>query len=260
MKYKNFHGAIEKAREDLRVEGQLIDANRWQSINIPDHVRFREITNVYFTVDLRNELDIDYWVEDIKPNIPWADLAFHERVAGIPWNPGKAWEQWPYARSAQNFKQEQFSHSYAERYWPKHANQLTDQQWRGIGSDGNDYMMFHRNGIRFTYGDLDDVVDLLAHDPLTRQAYLPMWFPEDTGVVHGTRVPCSLGYHFMQRNDRLSITYYIRSCDFVRHFRDDLYMTLRLLMWVSDKLPYPTYLGDFIFHCGSLHAFENDKL
>ena len=66
------------------------------------------------------------------------------------------------------------------------------------------------------YGDLDDVVTLLTNDPLTRQAFLPMWFPEDTGVVHGTRVPCSLGYHFMQRDGRLSITYYIRSCDIVR--------------------------------------------
>jgi hypothetical protein len=67
-----------------------------------------------------------------------------------------------------------------ERYWPKYINWAQDEEPQDA--------MF---GIRYNYGDLNDVVDLLARSPATRQAVLPVWFPEDTGAVHGERVPCS---------------------------------------------------------------------
>jgi thymidylate synthase len=203
---------------------------------------------------LPEEDDLEYYVDDIEPNIPWADIAFHERVNGIPWNPGTAWESWPYAKSAENFKQERFSHSYAERYWPRYANQHEDSRWRE-----GEVPTYNRHGIRFDYGDLDNIVALMNNDPLTRQAYLPIFFPEDTGVVHGERVPCTLGYHFFHRYGEMDITYYIRSCDFVRHFRDDLYMSLRLLMWMCNKVNFDVKPGRFIFHCTSMHMFEHDK-
>ena len=91
-------------------------------------------------------------------------------------------------------------------------------------------------GIRYDYGDLDDVLTLLQKYPYTRQATLPIFFPEDTGAVHGGRIPCTLHYHFLLRNDRLHLWYTIRSCDAVRHFRDDVYMAGRLCQWVIDEL------------------------
>ena len=253
----NFYDAIEDVRDRL-IHGDVIDAARWQSINVPKSVKFQETTNVYFDVNLypTHNGSLRNWIRDIQPNMPWAEDAFQERVSGIPWNPGKAWETWPYAKSAANFKQERFSHSYAERYWPKNAGGFTDQDWE----NGTDYAG-SRLGIRFNYGDLHDVVKLMNNDPLTRQAYLPIFFPEDTGVVHGERIPCTLGYHFLLRDGKLSVTYYIRSCDFVRHFRDDLYMTLRLLMWMRESVNFPIMsLGTFTFHCVSMHCFKTDKL
>jgi thymidylate synthase len=118
-------------------------------------------------------------------------------------------------------------------------------------------------GIRYNYGNLRDVVDLLAKEPLTRQAYLPVWFPEDTGAT-GRRVPCSLGYHFIQRSGFFHIVYYIRSCDFTRHFRDDIYLTYRLWDWVLRELQKEhsfwktVELGMFTMHISSLHMFIND--
>ncbi len=260
MVYRCFADAIKDTQDDFRHRSDIVPATQWQSTDISnwgERGYMREVLNASFQVALVDDVSVslDNWREDIEPNLPWADTAFEERVNGTPWNPGTAWESWPYSRSAANFKQERFSHSYAERYWPKSASNLNDDAaWKR-----NVRQRVDNSGIRFDYGDLNDVVKLLEKDPLTRQAYLPMWFPEDTGVVHGERVPCSLGYHFIRRGNYFHCTYYIRSCDFIRHFRDDLYMTLRLQLWILDQLDWlEVKPGYFTFHCTSLHMFQND--
>jgi hypothetical protein len=261
-----FGDAIDFTQRLLRNESNVIDTRRWQSTDLPDipRMKMREFNSLYYEVTLDDRTDCDHWRKDIGPNLPWADVAFLERVHGMPWNPGRAWESWPWAKSAERFKTDRFSHTYAERYWPKFA---------GLGWPEEKKGKLARRGIRFEWGDFRDVVRHLYADPLTRQAYLPMWFPEDTGVVHGERVPCSLGYHFLWRNGLLNITYYIRSCDFVRHYRDDLYMTVRLLLWMLDRLQwmeaenyqnerlwFETRPGTFTFHCISMHCFEHDYI
>ena len=153
---------------------------------------------------------------EVRPNLPWAQDHLEERLSGIPLNPPPSNEWWPFAqKSNDRFKKKtQFSHTYPERLWtPK------------------------LKGIRYEYGDMNDVVEMLRKEPYTRQAFLPMWFPEDTGAVHGERVPCTIGYHFIRRDDVMHLTYYIRSCDYLRHLRDDVY---------------------FNMHIVSLHCFKNE--
>jgi hypothetical protein len=113
-----------------------------------------------------------------------------------------------------------------ERFWPKRAGISPQRSLNGLP----------RKGVHFNYGDLDDLVNLLAKDPGTRQAYLPVWFPEDTGAVEGQRVPCTIGYLFTIHQGFLHITYYIRSCDLFRHFNDDVYLAMKLAYWIVDKL------------------------
>ena len=69
-------------------------------------------------------------------------------------------------------------------------------------------------------------------------------------------MPCSLGYHFLYRDNALSVYYYLRSCDIVRHFRDDLYLTAQLLRYVADEVKLP--VGNMTTHISSLHCFVND--
>ena len=156
----------------------------------------------------------------------------------------------------------QFDHSYAERYWPKAANTTKG------GVLHSDRYTPH-SGVRFLYGDLDDLVTILSREPTTRQAYLPVWFPEDLqACVEEKRVPCSLGYHFIMRRNQLHCVYYLRSCDFIRHWRDDVYLTLRLQLWVLDqcRLACPEMDWDKItpgtltMHITSLHCFETDRI
>ena len=190
----------------------------------------------------------------VRPHLPWARDHFLERVSGEPLNPGNEYKNWPfykYKASNDTFRtiDEKFSHTYMERFWPKLANK--------------NHTEYPHRGIRFDYGDFADVIELIAKDPHTRQAFLPIWFPEDTGAVHGERVPCTLGYHFIQREGFLHIVYYIRSCDIIRHFRDDIYLAMRLVHVVLDEIKKKTQLkwspGKFTMHITSLHCFAHEK-
>ncbi|MCO5760314.1 MAG: thymidylate synthase [Chromatiaceae bacterium] len=251
-----FSRAFDQLVRRMLQDSIVLHPEHWQSTKVGHlpEAQMHELIHVTFQTLLPTR-DLDHYRRDIEPNLPWADDHFEqERVSRHPINPGETWKRWPWGHSADKFRTagEQFSHSYAERYWPKHANQTTggflDEQERPA----------HR-GVRFAYGDLQDVVELLQRDPLTRQAYLPVWFPEDTGVVHGERVPCTLGYHWMMRNGQLHTYYAIRSCDILRHMRDDWYLTVRLTLWLLDQLGWEDVRpGLFTFWAGSLHCFVND--
>ena len=103
-----------------------------------------------------------------------------------------------------------------------------------------------------------DLKSLLMTRPFTRQAYLPIWFPEDIRAAdQGERVPCSLGYHFLLRRGKLKVTYYMRSCDWFRYFRDDVYMTVRLQQDLAKMMGVEP--GRFVMHISSLHIFEAER-
>ncbi|WP_396190262.1 thymidylate synthase, partial [Flavobacterium sp.] len=82
--------------------------------------------------------------------------------------------------------------------------------------------------------------------------------PEDTGSVSGQRVPCTLGYHFQMNGNQLDLVYHIRSCDYYRHLRDDIYLAMRLALWVKNHLNPEIILGEFCMFISNLHIFENE--
>ena len=267
--FTNLRGSIQAVKDGLLSPGaSLIPATHWQSQDVTrygEKSHMREVTNIQQTIFTSGHEDLDYYRDQIKPNLPWADDHFKERILGIPLNPGKQWANWPYAHSANRHRTEgqKFSHTYMERYWPKFAGVDDSSDVQDMDYLNENYSF--QEGIRYNYGDLEDVIRLLDDQPLTRQAYLPVWFPEDTGVVHGERVPCSLGYHFLVREEHLLCFYYLRSCDFVRHYRDDLYLTVRLMLWVLEQLRLRgarmwggIKLGSLMFNCSSMHCFVSD--
>lgn len=190
------------------------------------------------------------WAEVMKPNLPWAEDHFQERISGEPMNPSPSEAWWPFARAGNaehkgaDFK---FSHTYPERFWPKRA---------GVDDIPVDFLM----GIRFAYGDLNDLIQVLKNNPRSRQAYLPIWFPEDlTAAAQGERVPCSMGYHFIYNpaHQGLDCVYTMRSCDLVRFYRDDVYMAGRLLQHVAQKVDSAP--GKLVINIANLHCFPGDR-
>lgn len=263
--HPSFAHALLSVREEFLSRGGIVKTETWQSIPSPRPMF--EVNSIDFSCYTSEDLEL--LREEIRPHLPWADAHFEERVSGMPLNPGRSYQIWPfYARDKEMRNQNDlFSHTYMERFWPKRANKPHPEEY--LDELGKAMAKQNNRGIRYEYGDLDDLVNLLGNYPNTRQAYLPVWFPEDTGNVNDVRVPCTLGYLFSQRNGYFHITYYIRSCDYLRHFRDDIYLAVRLMLWVLDKLrttenPNREYWfnvkpGIFTMHIESLHVFDLEK-
>jgi len=273
--FSDFEDAASYAFESLKHSGAMVDAGRWQGVPTegkPD-LQTKELLDLQFNVNLERaswhdpirETYVETLAREIHPNLPWADEHFAERIGGLPLNPDPSYKNWPWWRGQEAAAmsagyQTKFTHTYSERFWPKQAGRYTLD--RGA--------LRAAHGIRYPYGDYGDVLDLLAREPHTRQAYLPIFFPEDTGAVHGGRIPCSLGYHFLLRGNRLHCWYDIRSCDAVRHFRDDLYLAARLVDHTLTELVDRELHGDaeqlwvdvnpgiLFFKCHSFHVHMGD--
>lgn len=245
---RTFRDVFLEMRDDL-YNAPAFFVGEWQSQKID--MAMRELLNVSFSMQV--PITAEELGTATGARLPWAEDHFMERVGREPLNPSPSEAWWPFRKKSadgdtnKDHKSEgaAFSHTYPERIWPKHANDLSASQ-------------NVRQGIRFEYGDLDDVIELLKKQPNTRQAYLPLWFPEDTGAHHGKRVPCTLGYHFQLRSGYLDVSYFMRSTDLLRHFQDDVYMAGRLVQWVAQQLD-GVEPGELIFHTANMHIFDGDR-
>ncbi len=256
MRPKMFEDEIHRLRKEI-LNGVMLDRGEWQGKTSGEFNRVLEAHNV--TLQCEVSISVPSWQEKVQPNLPWAEDHFMERVGGEPLNPGEQYKNWPYYEAQGEDYREggKFSHTYMERFWPKYAGYLPGMQNKAT----------QRLGINSWYGDLNDLVELLIARPMTRQAYLPIWFPEDLDAAGGgERVPCTLGYHFQRRPrgsdygaDVLDITYFMRSCDYFRYLRDDVYMAGRLLQWIVDRVE-GTEEGRLTMHIINLHVFADERV
>lgn len=277
--YRSFQQARKNIEARFRTYAMRVHTKKWQGQVIehrPEMVSY-ELLNETITVDLFGIESLQHWRDDVKPNLPWADDHHLERVSGAPLNPGVEWKNWPWAASADKHRTagEMFNHTYAERLWPRYAGKveptetsedfrrdlkMTIETYESVGKT-----LRPNFGIRGEYGDLGTLVNMLAFESDTRQAYIPLYFPEDTGL--DGRKPCTLGYQVIVRNNLAHMFYPLRSQDFVRHWADDVYLAIRLLLWIIDecrKLNPADWddikPGTFTMHSTSLHVFANDAI
>ena len=252
-KFGRFNDVISWTAQQMYDYSYEVHTEKWQGKEIKHDPKYTMIETLNLSFSCQMSPDIKEIGEQIKPNFAWADEHFEERVSGLPLNPPPSHVRWPYAQknNAEFGGLEKFSHTYPERIWPKFASEIPNSKM---------------SGIRYEYGDFNDVVELMSREPFTRQAFLPIWFPEDTGSVTGERVPCTIGYHFIRRGDWVHVVYYIRSCDFFRHFRDDIYLCAKKVFWLIEKLREKdpenwnnVKPGILTMHITSLHAWAVEK-
>ena len=231
------------------LETEPVNHGKWQTLDVSQSSAHATYELLNSTLWYQMPQHLQGAVLAIKPSWPWAEDHFQERVAGYPINPGVEHENWPFHQGHVELHQHggKYDHNYMERMWPK----LLHYEY-GMAKE----LAFQ--GYRFNVGDLGDVIDQLKQDRGTRQAYLPIWFPEDTGATSGQRVPCSLGYHFIIREGILHLQYNLRSCEIYRHFTNDIYMAVRLAQHVASSLEDNVTLGQLTTHIVSLHGFIAD--
>ena len=203
----------------------------WQSTK---EITMMEVLNFFSVHPMTDNCSMDYVLESDKE---WVRAHALERVCGSPLNPPPSYKLWKGAGQASNFREEgeAFSHSYPERIWSPKVD-----------------------GIRYDHGNLSDVINLLASEPETRQAFLPIFFPEDTGRHHGNRIPCTIGYHFIIRDNKIHTWYWARSIDATLHFRNDIYFANYLTNWIRSELAIRTGVrygaGNLTINIANLHC------
>ena len=114
-----------------------------------------------------------------------------------------------------------------------------------------------------SYGQLSNVIDTLKEDEHSRRAMVMVFYPEDSVESGGfeTRVPCSISYQFLIRNNKLMVLYYIRSNDYFKHFAIDIWLTQAIQGYITNQLKdrYPKLkCGALHYYAGSFHAYNED--
>lgn len=234
MSYNLKHGILDLKKE-LFKSGKEVKTLMWQGKDNPPS--FLEILHVSKIMEMGQ--DQESAKNLCNPWLPWADDHFLERVSGNPLNPPPSHKHW--LKDTENFftdSENKFSHSYPERFWSKNLH----------------------SGIRYDIGDYNTLIEVIKNDKSTRQAFLPIYFPEDLEAsLIGERVPCTLGYQVIIRDNILDIFYPMRSCDVLRHMHNDFYFANRLAIDIKEKAGLNCKIGNLHFVATSLHCFVNDK-
>ncbi len=171
IKTQKLTTAIDQAHGAMKYLSSPVHTQKWQGMDIqgkPEMATYELLHYSLMVMDTPH--DQETLAEQVKPNLPWAEDHFQERVGGLPLNPGVQWARWPYGKSADRFRTEgdqQFSHTYMERLWPRMAGMthggILPEDRESLGK----LQAMSHFGIRYPYGDLDDVVTQLAMEPDT---------------------------------------------------------------------------------------------
>ena len=115
--------------------------------------------------------------------------------------------------------------------------------------------------LAYTYSErmcdqLAPVVKLLREHPDTRQAFLSIWDPDkDMPNFETSRVPCSIGFHFLIRDGKLNLVYYMRSLEVTQCVGNDIYTSSRMIEAIAEELGVG--IGILTFCVGSAHFFSD---
>lgn len=234
--YKTIREGLDEIARDLKVRGITVECKSHQDKKLEGDERFvKEIIGVDFKID-KPLLDWEGAIKYLFPNevdkiLAYCKQEIKDRTSGEPLNPGNSYkiraDMWNQFLTSN----EKFSYQYAERLW-------TNNQFRSV-------------------------IDCLKNDSGTRQAVLSVWNPdvdmtmEKLGGI--SRVPCSLNYQFLIRNNRLHCIYHMRSSNFFEHLPIDLICAAGMMEYVVNELQdtYPGLkVGSLSYLGGSLHGFK----
>jgi len=224
--YQDAMEMVKEVERDLFEMGVRYQTETVQDQAVKNDPKFRTIELFGYGYTLTGYRHLNDIIDYFQLNKTWMMAENQERLFGLerlPLNPGAAWvhneDFW-----GRFLRDNKFAYSYAER-WQK---------------------------------QIPYIVNELLLRPYTRQTVMTMYDQHQDMMNWGgrDRVPCSLTYQFMIRNNKLHLIYNQRSCDFIKFFGTDVWLTVNLLQHVAERVGVET--GNFVHFLGSLHAFAGD--
>ena len=228
--YKNCKEAVKEVGRDLFEMGIEVQTYSMQDKVVegdPDF--FTQELSPYMFMITDPLLDPESFMQHIFPEdwegqLKWCYLEIRERTSDSFLNPGTAWE-------------------------------IRNEVWA-------EYI--HEGTFAYSYNDrirvqLPRIITELRNKPGTRQAIVNIHsnFRGDIDKLGGgSRVPCSMHYQFLLRNEKLDLIYVMRSSDYLTHFCNDNWLAIALLGHVCKETGYKP--GNYTFTTGSLHAYHKD--
>lgn len=226
-----FNNPIEMIKEverDLFEMGIQVSSHSVQDFHVennPDYIMV-ELWGYGYTLLQYSKKDLSEMINYLNGNEIWCLAEFSDRVSFQNQNPGRSW--------CINEK--------SQKLWGK---------------------FLHNGTFSYTYNvrlldQIPIVINELLLKPNTRQAIMTIYDKHmDLSNLGGNqRVPCSMHYQFLLRNGKLNLIYTMRSCDFLNHFVHDVYLAVRMIQYVAERIKAEP--GVLIHFIGSLHAFKGD--
>jgi hypothetical protein len=107
-KFWKFNDAIEWTKGTLHDYSYDVHTEKWQGKEIKDNDMYRMIEYLNHSFSCAIDPDLDELRTQIRPNLPWADDHFEERIGGNPLNPPPSNEWWPFnQRKNEEFKKQE---------------------------------------------------------------------------------------------------------------------------------------------------------
>jgi thymidylate synthase len=182
---------------------------------------------------------------DAEPVLNYIAQEFQDRVGGVAMNPGNSWVWRKNLWNEFLDKNGKFHYTYSERITPQLSIILQELQKHPDTRQA--IINIHSNIAPFPTTTCPPTDD-------STYAVLPS---QDLRNIGGAgRIPCSMYYQVMIRNNKIDLIYTMRSCDFLTHFPVDIMLALRMQSYVAGMLGKS--IGNFTYFTGSLHAYKKD--
>lgn len=221
--YSNCYELMSEIFREVWEMGHIVHTNTMQNKLIKGNEDYQTKEVVMYSYCLTGLKQVSYLFFADNRAREWAEAEFKERIDSKPINPGEAWRLRPHVWKEFINADKKFDYSYNERM----------------------------------IGKVKEIINLLKHDPDSRQAIINIWNDEDYNGIGGhKRVPCSMYYQFLIRKGQLNIIYNQRSADVVTHFGNDVYLAYSLMEYIAKEIGVKS--GYLYHNIGSLHSYKKD--
>jgi thymidylate synthase len=183
-----------------------------------------------------NQEDLDVVFHDERETriaFEYIQKEFEDRLSPVALNPGSSWKVRPHVWS-EFLHDGKFAYTYSERMVP--------QLWRIILELKNKPNT--RQGIINFHSNICPDGEVRPSDDMRNMG------------ASGGRIPCSMYYQFLLRENAVNMVYTMRSCDFLTHFPIDVALACSIQGFVAKELGLK--VGPFTYFTGSLHAYMKD--